>query len=230
MQTMTGGMISAFELVPRIGIELVVRHIPGTRDPIGSASPWYVLIEAAGAANFDLTGAFENALAEAASDGLVGDAAIAANEGQRLALWSLREHLSEAQKREGPSIKHDISVPIATIPEFLARATEAVLAILPGARPVSFGHLGDGNIHFNFNAPSGGDPVPFLAKWDVVQKAVHDIVHEMGGSFSAEHGIGVMKRSDLLRYKSSAEVETMRALKRTLDPKNILNPGKLIPG
>jgi FAD/FMN-containing dehydrogenase len=229
MQTMTGGMISAFELVPRIGIELVIKHIPGTRDPIGAPAPWYALIEATGAANFNLTTTFENALAEASKDGLAIDAVIAANEAQRGALWDLREHLSEAQKREGPSIKHDISVPIALVPEFLARATGAVLAILPESRPVSFGHLGDGNIHFNFSSPPGGDPVPFLAKWDAVQRAVHDIVHEMGGSFSAEHGIGVMKRSDLLRYKSSAEIETMRALKRTLDPKNILNPGKLIP-
>jgi len=120
-------------------------------------------------------------------------------------------------------------VPVSTIPDFLARATQAVLKLVPGARPVSFGHLGDGNIHFNFSVPKGGSAAAFLAQWDVIQRNVHDIVREYGGSFSAEHGIGVMKRADLARYKSAAEIDLMRALKRTLDPKNILNPGKLVP-
>lgn len=228
VQSATGGMVSAFELLPRFGMELVVAHIPGARDPLGSPSPWYVLLEASGGAA-ELRVTLENALQSAAETGLVSDALIAVNEAQRDAMWSLRENLSEAQKREGPSIKHDVSVPISSIPNFLTRATSAVLRVLPAARPVTFGHLGDGNIHFNFSAPAGGAAAPFLAQWDIVQKIVHDIVHEMGGSFSAEHGIGVMKRADLARYKSPAEIDVMRAVKRALDPKGILNPGKLLP-
>ena len=228
IQTACGGMVSAFELVPRVGIELVIAHIPGGRDPLRAPSPWYVLLEVSGGMA-ELRATLENALQSAAGAGLVSDAVIATNETQRDAIWSLRENLSEAQKREGPSIKHDVSVPVSSIPNFLARATSAVLQVLPGARPVTFGHLGDGNIHFNFSAPVGGAAAPFLAQWDVVQKIVHDIVHDMGGSFSAEHGIGVMKRVDLARYKSPAEIDVMRALKRALDPKGILNPGKLLP-
>jgi FAD/FMN-containing dehydrogenase len=129
--------------------------------------------------------------------------------------------MSEAQKKEGPSLKHDIAVPVAAIPDFIAKGTAAVLKALPDARPVTFGHLGDGNLHFNFN-------VADASKRDEIARIVHDIVHDFGGSFSAEHGIGMMKRDELLRYKSAAEIEVMRALKRMLDPKNILNPGKIL--
>ena len=222
MQDATGGLVSAFEIMPRAGIELVLAYIPGARDPLSRPSPWYVLAEATSAARFDLNGAFESVLAEA------GDAAIATSEAQRAALWALRENMSEAQKREGASIKHDVSVPVSAIPEFLTKATAAVLAAVPGARPISFGHIGDGNIHFNFSAPKSGDPDSFLARWDEMQRIVHDIVRDFGGSISAEHGIGVQKRDQLPRYKSEAELDVMRMLKRTLDPKNILNPGKVI--
>ena len=225
MQAQTGELISAFELVPRIGVELVVAHISGARDPLPAPSPWYVLVEATSAAQFDLNAVFETALAGTDN---VSDAAIAASEAQRAAFWALRENMSEAQKREGASIKHDISVPVSAIPAFLAKATAAVLKAVPGARPVSFGHIGDGNIHFNFSAPKGSDGDAFLARWEEIQRIVHDIVHEFGGSISAEHGIGVQKRDQLARYKSEAELDVMRALKRTLDPKNILNPGKVI--
>lgn len=136
--------------------------------------------------------------------------------------------MSEAQKREGASIKHDVSVPVSKIPQFLQDATAAVLRAVPAARPVSFGHIGDGNIHFNFSAPQGGNEAAFLARWDDVQKIVHDIVHRFGGSISAEHGIGVQKREQLALYKSPVEMELMRTLKRTFDPKNILNPGKVV--
>jgi FAD/FMN-containing dehydrogenase len=159
---------------------------------------------------------------------LVADAVIAASETQRAALWSLRENTSEAQKREGASIKHDVSVPVGEIPRFLETATAAVLKAVPGARPISFGHIGDGNIHFNFSAPPGGDAEAFLARWEEIQRIVHDIVHDFGGSISAEHGIGVQKRDQLPRYKSAVEMDLMRTLKRTLDPKSILNPGKIL--
>jgi FAD/FMN-containing dehydrogenase len=228
MQITIGGSISAFELIPRIGIELVVQHIPQARDPLPTPSPWYVLAEATNSARLELGGAIESSLAAATDQGLVTDAIIASSEAQRSALWALRENLSEAQKREGGSIKHDVSVPVSAIPTFLERATAAVLLAAPGARAVSFGHIGDGNIHFNFSAPKDRDDTAFLAQWDRIQNIVHEIVREFGGSISAEHGIGVQKRDQLLRFKSATELEVMRTLKRTLDPKNILNPGKVV--
>jgi FAD/FMN-containing dehydrogenase len=229
MQTHTGGMLSAFELMPRIALEFVTRHIDGTRDPFSSASPWYVLMEATGGSHANLTASFEDGLADAITAGLVSDAVVASSAAQAQALWKLREGISESQKREGASIKHDISVPVAAIPDFLAKAVPAVLAIVPGARPVSFGHLGDGNLHFNFNSPKAGDEPGFLAQWDEIQQTVHDVVKEFGGSISAEHGIGMMKVAQLPRYKSHEELDAMRALKKAFDPKNILNPGKTVP-
>jgi FAD/FMN-containing dehydrogenase len=229
MQAHTGGMLSAFELMPRIAMDFVIRHLEGTRDPFASASPWYALMEATGGSHANLTASFEDGLADAITAGLVSDAVVASSAAQAAGLWKLRESISEAQKRESASIKHDISVPVAAIPDFLARAVPAVLAIAPGARPVSFGHLGDGNLHFNFNSPQAGDDPGFLALWDEIQQTVHDIVKEFGGSISAEHGIGLMKVTQLPRYKSHEELDAMRALKAAYDPKNILNPGKLIP-
>ena len=213
--------LSAFELVPQIALELVKKHIPGVRVPF--ASPWSVLIEAAG--DKGLESRMEAALADQT---IASDAVIAQSGAQAKELWKLREAISEAQKREGASIKHDISVPVAAIPEFIKKATAAVTEKFPGARPVTFGHLGDGNLHFNFSAPPGKD-AEFLAQWDEIQLTVHDIVKEFSGSISAEHGIGTMKRDLLPRYKSHEELEAMRALKRAFDPKNILNPGKVVP-
>ena len=229
MQSQTGGLLSAFELMPRIALEFVTRHIAGARDPLAAPSPWYVLLEATGGRHANLAATFEDALASAVTAGLVTDAVVAASDTQAAALWKLRESISEAQKREGASIKHDIAVPVAAVPAFLAKATHAVLEVVPGARPVSFGHLGDGNIHFNFNALAAGNDPAFLALWDEVQQVVHDIVKEFGGSISAEHGIGVMKVGSLPRYKSHEELDAMRALKTAFDPRNILNPGKVIP-
>ncbi|MEY4708488.1 MAG: hypothetical protein RJB58_2211 [Pseudomonadota bacterium] len=229
IQARTGGMLSAFELIPRIALELVTRHIVGTRDPLAAPSPWYVLMEATGGTDCNLAAGFETGLADAIAVGMATDAVVASSQAQAAALWKLREGISESQRREGASIKHDIAVPVATIPDFLARATPVVEALVPGARAVSFGHLGDGNLHFNFSAPVGGDDAAFLAHWDDVQQAVHDIVQEFGGSISAEHGIGAMKVASLPRYKSHAELDAMRALKAAFDPRNILNPGKTVP-
>ena len=229
MQHATSGQLSAFELVPRVALEFVTRHIDGTRDPLAASSPWYVLMEATGGKHANLAASFEDGLAAAITNGLVVDAVVAASQSQAASLWKLRESISESQKREGASIKHDISVPVAAIPDFLAKATPAVLALVPSARPVSFGHLGDGNLHFNFNSPRAGDDPAFLDQWNEVQQVVHDIVKEFRGSISAEHGIGAMKVASLPRYKSHEELDAMRALKAAFDPKNILNPGKTVP-
>jgi FAD/FMN-containing dehydrogenase len=228
MQARTGGLLSAFELIPRFAIDLVTRHIPGVRDPLEQPSPWYVLIEVSGGSGAGLKDQVEAALGDAMEQNITTDATIAINETQARSLWHIRESISEAQKREGASIKHDISVPVAAIPAFIVKATSAVTERFPGARPVTFGHLGDGNLHFNFNAPPGKDEA-FLAEWDDMQLTVYDIVKEFGGSISAEHGIGTMKRDLLPRYKSSEELDAMRLLKTSFDPKNILNPGKTVP-
>jgi FAD/FMN-containing dehydrogenase len=232
MQDQTGGLLSVFELIPRFALDLVLKHIPGSRDPLSSnnkaePSPWYVLLEVSGGAG-DLAAVTSDGLEAAMAAGHVSDVVIAQNETQTRALWQLRETISEAQKREGASIKHDISVPVAAIPHFMEKATEAVLAKYPGARPCAFGHAGDGNLHFNFSAPAGRDR-QFLAEWDEIQLIVHDIVKEFSGSISAEHGIGTMKRDLLPRYKSHEELDAMRMLKAAFDPKNILNPGKTVP-
>jgi FAD/FMN-containing dehydrogenase len=186
-------------------------------------------MEATGGKEMNLAASFEKGLESAMGDGLALDAVVAASQAQAAALWKLREGISEAQKREGASIKHDISVPVALIPDFLAEAVPAVQKLLPGARAVSFGHLGDGNLHFNFNSPRVGDDPAFLGQWEEVQQTVHDMVKAFGGSISAEHGIGAMKVASLPRYKSHEELDAMRALKTAFDPKNILNPGKTVP-
>jgi FAD/FMN-containing dehydrogenase len=228
LQTACGGLLSGFELIPQAGVELVLAHVPGATDPLSAPSPWYVLAEASGGAGIPLVGIFETTLARAVNSGIATDGTIAANETQRTALWRLRESLSEAQKREGASLKHDISVPIRAIPEFLAQCPAAVAALVPGSRPVIFGHLGDGNIHFNISAPKGGDGVAFLTHRDEVARVVHDLANAFGGSISAEHGLGIARRDESARYKSAPELDLMRTLKRTLDPNNILNPGKVL--
>ncbi|HVV64198.1 MAG TPA: FAD-binding oxidoreductase [Rhizomicrobium sp.] len=228
LQAGAGGLLSAFELIPRLGLDLVLAHIPGTADPLKAPSPWYALVEASSAADLGLRRAFEAALAQAITDGIAQDAAIAASQAQRGALWRLRESLSEAQKKEGPSLKHDIAVPVGRIADFIAEATAAVLRAMPGARPVCFGHLGDGNLHFNFNAPKGADAEAFRARREEIARIVHDMTSAFGGSISAEHGVGVMKREEIVRYKSAEEIGLMTTLKRALDPKNILNPGKVL--
>jgi len=228
MQARTGGLLSSFELISRPTLEMVLRHIPGTRDPLSAHSPWYVLMEVSGGAGASLEALTQSALEEAAGEELLSDAVVAQNQAQARSFWHMRETISEAEKREGVSIKHDISVPVASIPAFIAEATAVVVEKFPGARPICFGHMGDGNLHFNFSAPVGQDAA-FSAQWDEMQLTVHDIVKTYSGSISAEHGIGQMKRDLLPRYKSSEELDAMRALKHAFDPKDILNPGKTVP-
>jgi len=221
--------LTAFEFMSRFTVDLVTRHIPATRLPLSATAPWYALIElssheAGGLADASL----QRLLAEAAQAELITDAVIAASLSQAKALWRLRESASEAQRGEGGSIKHDVSVPVARIAEFVAKAGEAVQRICPGARPVVFGHFGDGNVHYNVTQPEGMDKAEFLALWAPMTEAVHDVIAALSGSISAEHGIGQMKRGELLRFKSPLEIEMMRRIKSALDPNGILNPGKVL--
>ncbi len=226
---MAGGGVTALELMPRIGIEFVIRHA-GLREPLAQPSPWYVLIELAGHGETggQVTATLERLLETALERGLVSDAAVAASEAQAQGLWRYREALSEVQKFEGGSLKHDIAVPVSRTPEFIARASAAVAALVPGIRPVPFGHLGDGNIHFNLSQPEGADKAAYLARLDDVADAVHAITAALGGSVSAEHGIGQAKRDLMPSIKDPVELDLMRALKRLFDPGGILNPGKLL--
>ena len=223
-----GGALTTFEMMPRIGIDYVLRHVAGSTrsarrssclvraDGIRPRKPRLGWTRRRGAPRRRL------------DSGLVEDAAIASSLDQRNAFWRLREHLSEAQKHEGGSIKHDVSVPVAAVPDFIEEATAAVEAALPGARVRAFGHLGDGNIHFNVSQPIGADKDAFLGRWHEVNDVVHAIVARYGGSISAEHGIGRLKRDLLPEVKDPVALDVMRALKRTLDPKGLLNPGKVL--
>jgi FAD/FMN-containing dehydrogenase len=222
-----GDNVTAFEIVGRPALELVLRHIPDARDPLAGKPAWQVLIELS-AARDDLAATLEMTLQNAAQDGVIGDAVLAASEAQTVALWALRENVSEAQKIEGVSIKHDIAVPVSRIAEFIARADAALLAGFPQVRIVCFGHIGDGNLHYNLSRPDAQSNAGFIAQTESVNRIVHDLVNELGGSISAEHGLGQLKREEVLRYKSGTEMDMMRAVKAALDPRGLMNPGKLL--
>ena len=223
-----GGTLTTFELMSRLCVEFVLRHGAGTRDPLSSPSPWYVLMEVSSQSAAGLDEAVEAFLGDALEEGLVTDAALAGSLGQRADFWKLRELLSEVQSHEGGSIKHDVSVPLHAAPAFIARASDAVTALVPGCRPLPFGHMGDGNIHFNVSQPVGADKAGFIARWAEMNQAVHAIVAEMHGSISAEHGIGRLKRDLLPGVKDPVELALMKTLKATLDPQGILNPGAVL--
>jgi FAD/FMN-containing dehydrogenase len=227
VQERTGGAATTFELIKALALEFALRNGHGVRDPFTTRHPWYVLLQLS-SQSAGLRSVMEEVLAAAAERGLIEDATIAESLEQAKAFWRIREILPEVQKPEGGSVKHDVSVPIALIPEFLEQADAAVQKVVPGARPVPFGHAGDGNIHYNISQPVGADKGQFLARWDEVNAAVHSVVTKLGGSISAEHGIGVMKRDLLPGVKDPVALELMRTLKRTLDPSNILNPGKVV--
>jgi FAD/FMN-containing dehydrogenase len=222
------GELTAFELIPRLGIEFVLRHAEGTRDPLAASHPWYALIEIASQRVDEASARAEALLIQAVETEIVADAVIAASLAQAAEFWRLREMLSEVQLHEGGSIKSDVSVPVADLPVFLSRAIDAVKAIMPDCRPLPFGHYGDGNIHFNVSQPVGADKAAFLARWPEFSEAVNAIVLELGGSISAEHGIGQQKRHLLPKVKSPLEMELMRKIKDLFDPRGILNPGKLL--
>jgi FAD/FMN-containing dehydrogenase len=223
-----GGSVTSYELMPREGLEIVLHHTPGCRDPLGAPHPWYVLIELSSQAKSGLRAVMEDILTQGVEAGLVADAAIAESLEQVKAFWRVRENFGEAQRHAGGSIKHDISVPVAAVPAFLKDAQAAAVAVVAGARPFPFGHLGDGNIHYNVLQPVGADKDDYLKHWDEMNAAVFAVVRKYGGSISAEHGIGVLKRDILPSVKDPVALDLMRSLKRLLDPKGILNPGKVL--
>ncbi len=224
-----GEALVAFEFLPRLAIEIVLRHAPGSARPLAGDHAAYALIELSSPqAGADLTGLLETVLSAAIEDGTIADATITASEAQRAALWLLRERISETQRHEGGSIKHDVSVPVSRVAEFIGEASQACEAAMAGVRPLAFGHFGDGNIHFNLAQPVGMDKDAFMASWGTFNRIVHDIVHRMGGSISAEHGIGLIKRDELKLYKDPVALDLMHRLKAALDPTHILNPGKVL--
>jgi D-lactate dehydrogenase (cytochrome) len=227
-QERAGNAVTSFELMTRMGIEFAVKHPPGARDPLGKPHPWYVLIELSSPAREGLRETMEEILTTASERGIIGDATIAASLEQTRAFWHLRLILPDAQRATDGSIAHDISVPVSAVPAFLDEASNAVTKIVPGSRPLPFGHLGDGNIHFAVCKPVNMDRASFLAKSDAVNAAVYELVAKHRGSISAEHGIGLMKRELLPGVKDPVEFDLMRSIKQLLDPKGILNPGKVL--
>src|SRR5499427_8910214 len=226
-QNEAAGTLTSFELLSEVAVDFSIRHGVDVRDPLRSKHRWYVLMELSSPRD-DARATLEAILAKAMEDGIVDDAVIAANLGQRQAFWKLRDEMSAAQKPEGGSIKHDISVPVAAVPDFLEQADAAVRQLIPGSRPVPFGHLGDGNLHYNVSQPVGADAAEFLARWHDMNAVVFEIVLKMGGSISAEHGIGVLKREELPQVKDKVAIELMRQVKAMLDPLGIMNPGKVL--
>ena len=226
----TADQLTAFELIPRAALDLALAHVPGTIDPLALRHSWYVLIELSSSqTESGIRGLLERLLESALEEGLVADGVIAESGAQAKELWRIREAIVEAQLYSG-SIKHDVSVPVSRVAEFIIRATAAVSERLPGIRPMAFGHVGDGNIHFNLTQPEGADTASYLARWHEFNDIVHGVVRELHGSISAEHGVGALKRDEIARYKSPVEIELMRRVKHALDPANIMNPGKVVSG
>jgi D-lactate dehydrogenase (cytochrome) len=224
----TADQLTAFELIPRAALDLALVHVPGTIDPLAAPYPWYVLLEISSSqTESGIRALLERLLETALEENLVADGVIAESGPQARELWKIREAIVEAQLYSG-SIKHDVSVPVSRVADFIVRATAGVTERLPGIRPMAFGHVGDGNIHFNLTQPEGADTAAYLARWQEFNDIVHGVVRELHGSISAEHGVGRLKRDEIAHYKSPVEIELMRAVKRTFDPANIMNPGKLV--
>jgi FAD/FMN-containing dehydrogenase len=227
----SGDRISSFELIPRIGIDLTTQHIPGVREPLSQKHEWHVLVEVTSSrANENLNELLTDALAAAFESNRVLDAVVAQNDRERDAFWKIRETIPEAQRIDGASLKHDISLPITSLPKFVATAGDWIRANVPDGRLVAYGHVGDGNLHFNLNQAPGTSAKTFLAREASIKRVIHDMVRDFDGSFSAEHGIGKLKVGELERYASPVELDLMRAVKHAFDPNGILNPGKVLRG
>jgi D-lactate dehydrogenase (cytochrome) len=226
LNTNVGEALSAFEIMNRFGMEIAEKHVPTAKDPFECPHSQYALIELSG--HDGILTCLKTILEQALEDGLITDSLIATSGAQSDQLWAIRYAIPEAQRHEGGSIKHDVSVPVSNVVEFLTKASDLVEAKLPGVRICAFGHAGDGNIHFNLSQPLGADTETYLKNWNKINRIIHDLALSIGGSFSAEHGIGQLKRDDLVRYKSDVELDLMRTLKKALDPHNIMNPGKVI--
>ncbi len=224
-----GPSLTGFELMPRVGVEFTVRHVDGVRDPLESPHDWYVLIDISSTrSEEDARTTLETILTEAFESDIIQDAAIGESVAQSQSFWKMREEMSWAQKPEGGSIKHDISVPVASIPAFIHEANAATLEMIPGARIVCFGHIGDGNLHYNVSQPVGADKEAFLARWHELNHRIHTIVASYTGSISAEHGIGQLKREELAFFKQDVALDLMRRIKSAFDPAGIMNPGKVL--
>ena len=229
LRTASGDRVSSFELIPQLAVDLTVQHIPSAIDPLSERHDWYVLCELTSPRAEDpLDVVLEEALAQALTAGLVQDAAIAQSGREAASFWFLRENIPRAQRLDGASLKHDISVPVAALPQFVRQAAAWIERHVPEGRLIAYGHLGDGNLHFNLNQDPRVAADIFLARAEEVQRAIHDLVHEFGGSFSAEHGIGQLKVAELERYAPPVELELMRAIKHAFDPNGIMNPGKVL--
>jgi FAD/FMN-containing dehydrogenase len=229
LRARSGDCVSSFELLPRLAVELTVKHVPPAVDPLPEPHNWYVLCELSSPrADESLDTVLEEVLSQALDAGLVADAAIAQNGREAASFWFLRENIPRAQRLDGASLKHDISVPVAVLPQFVERAAAWVARHVPEGRLVAYGHLGDGNLHFNLNQDPLVPAATFLAQAAQVQRAIHELVHEFGGSFSAEHGIGQAKVAELERYAPAVELELMRSIKHAFDPNGIMNPGKVL--
>lgn len=227
LRAAAGESLTAFELMPEIGVGFVLEHLPGARRPLETVAPWYVLTEIGGQ-DAGQQALLETVLAGAIEDGLVLDATIAASQAQAQALWHLREDMSDAQKPQGASLKHDISIPVQRIDAFVDKASAAIATHDPGVRIVCFGHLGDGNLHFNLSQPVGIQPAVFMARTEEFARIVHDLTHDFGGSISAEHGLGRLKVEEITHYHSTVELDLKRRIKQAFDPKNLMNRGKVI--
>jgi len=224
-----GDRVSGFELMGRICVDLLLRHIPDTHDPLSQRYPWYVLVELSDSAEGNqLDTMLQDALEDAAESELISDAVVAASEAQRKALWAMRENIPEAQKIDSVSIKHDVAVPVSRVPELIGLAGDALHKRFPDIRIVAFGHVGDGNIHYNCSKAERQEAKQFFDEAPEVNHIVYEVVHSLGGSISAEHGLGVLKRDEIRHYKSELEMELMRSIKRTLDPHGLMNPGKVL--
>ena len=227
-QAASGGAVTSFELMSRAILGLVFRHIPDTRDPMATPSPWSVLVEFSAGREGVLKDLVEELLGDALAAGEIADAAIAASEREAADFWRIRHSMAAAMVPEGGQAKFDVSVPVASVPDFLAEADRAVTAACPDARVIAFGHMGDGNIHYDVLQPAGGDRAAFQSLQDAIQDAVYGAIERFEGSISAEHGVGVARRADIAHRKAPAEIAMMRALKAALDPKGIMNPGKML--